>query len=109
MTRVAEIIAPRSPRRTADELRAIAFGWLARPPSSSSSCWSTATPKKSSTSDRGGPARATAFPADLLDALKTADLTPLAPKTVLYVHLHEAALHGVPGGRRVEGLGPVHA
>ena len=31
LARVAEIIAPGSPDATADELRAIAFGWLARP------------------------------------------------------------------------------
>ena len=31
VARVAEIIAPRYPDATADELRAIAFGWLARP------------------------------------------------------------------------------
>ena len=38
------------------------------------------------------PSRATAFPADLLDALRSADLATLAPRSVLYVHLHEAAL-----------------
>ena len=31
MARVAEILAPRYPDATADELRSIAFGWLARP------------------------------------------------------------------------------
>jgi hypothetical protein len=53
------------------------------------------------------PSRAVAFPADLLAALCAADLSALAPKTVLYVHLHEAALQGAPGTARVEGLGPV--
>ncbi len=43
----------------------------------------------------GQPSRATAFPADLLDALKQIDLTPLAPKAVLYVHTHQAAIDGV--------------
>jgi hypothetical protein len=51
--------------------------------------------------------RALAFPADLLEALRAADLSALASKTVLYVHLHEAALQGLPGVARVEGLGPV--
>ena len=45
------------------------------------------------------PSRATAFPADLLDALRSADLSPLAPKAVLYVHLHQAALQGVQGAQ----------
>ena len=53
------------------------------------------------------PSRAYAFPADLLDALRDIDLTPLAPKVVLHVHLHEAALHGTDAVARVEGFGPV--
>jgi hypothetical protein len=48
-----------------------------------------------------------ARPAELLDALREVDLTPLAPKAVLYVHLHEAAVLGAGGVARVEGLGPV--
>ena len=48
-----------------------------------------------------------AVPADLLDALREVDLSPLAPKAVLYVHLHQAAVHGAGGVARVEGLGPV--
>ena len=48
-----------------------------------------------------------AMPADLLDALRELDLSPLAPKAVLYVHLHESAVNGVATGvARVEGLGP---
>ena len=47
--------------------------------------------------------RALAFPADLLTALRAVDLRPLAPRAVLHVHLHEAALHGTPGVARVEG------
>ena len=73
--RVAEIIAPTHPHASADELRAIAFGHLARP-------------------------------AELLQLL-AADLSALAPKAVLYVHLHEAALGGSNAVARVEGLGPV--
>ena len=55
-----------------------------------------------------GLGRPLAFPADLLDALRDIDLTPLAPRGVLHVHLHEAALHGTTDGvARVEGFGPV--
>ncbi|MXG89578.1 hypothetical protein [Nocardioides flavescens] len=46
------------------------------------------------------------MPEALLDALRGLDLEPLRPRTVLYVHLHEAALHGTPAVARVEGLGP---
>ncbi len=49
--------------------------------------------------------RAVAFPADLLEALRGADLTRLRPKAVLHVHLHEAALAG-SAVARAEGLGP---
>ena len=49
--------------------------------------------------------RALAFPADLLDALRSTDLTRLAPRCVLYVHLHESVLRGADGVARVEGLG----
>ena len=57
--------------------------------------------------EAAAPSRAMAFPADLLDALREVDLSPLAPKAVLYLHLHEAAIHGVDAVARVEGLGPV--
>ena len=58
--------------------------------------------------------RALAFPADLLEALQGASLAKLAPKAVLYVHLHESALRPDRGCEhccrgsvaRVEGLGP---
>ncbi len=53
------------------------------------------------------PGRPLAFPAELLDALRDVDLRPLAPKAVLHVHLHEAALHGSEAVARVEGFGPV--
>jgi hypothetical protein len=39
--------------------------------------------------------------------LRSADLSPLAPRAVLYVHLHEAALGGAHAVARAEGLGPV--
>jgi hypothetical protein len=49
--------------------------------------------------------KAIAFPADLLDRLNDVDWTVLRPRHHLYVHLHEAALHGTPGIARIEGLG----
>ena len=107
LTRVAEIIAPRHPDASADEVRSIAFGWLARPAELLQLLLEHRDPQEELDLDDVEPSRATAFPADLLDALKAADLTPLAPKTTLYVHLHEAAINGHGGVARVEGLGPV--
>ena len=104
MSRVAQIIAPRFPDVSPDELRAIAFGWLARP----AELLQLLLEHRDAQDELDlEPSRATAFPADLLDALREADLSPLAPKTVLYVHLHQAAIHGTPAVARVEGLGPV--
>ena len=118
--RVAEIIAPRHPDASPDELRAIALGWLARPAELFTLLIEhTADPDPEldldleadlEESERAGSemSRALALPADLLDALRGLDLTPLAPKGVLHVHLHEAALHGITDGvARVEGFGPV--
>ena len=104
VTRVAEIIAPRHPDASADEVRAIAFGWLARPAELLRLLLEHRDPQEQLDLE---PSRATAFPADLLDALREVDLSPLAPKAVLYVHLHEAAVQGAGGIARVEGLGPV--
>ena len=109
VARVAEIIGPRHPDATADELRSLAFGWLARPAELLQLLLEhrEAQDELDLKLDDDVPSRATAFPADLLDALREADLSPLAPKTILYVHLHEAALAGVNAVARVEGLGPV--
>ena len=104
VARVAEIISPLHPDATADELRSIAFGWLARPAELLRLLLEHRAPQEELELE---PSRATAFPADLLDALREADLTPLAPKTVLYVHLHEAAIAAGRGVARVEALGPV--
>lgn len=117
--RVAEIIAPRHPHAHPDELRALGFGWLARPAelftlllehTQAETGTANAEPELDLALDVEEPepatARALAFPADLLDALRGIDLSPLAPKAVLHVHLHEAALHS-GGVVRVEGLGPI--
>ena len=130
--RVAEIIEPLHPDASPDELRALAFGWLARPselfmlllehadsepdPESEPDIEAESDSYSEPDADLGPdddrpesstPARAYAFPADLLGALRDIDLTPLAPKVVLHVHLHEAALHGTDAVARVEGFGPV--
>lgn len=100
VARVAEILTPTHPHTHIDELRAIAFGYLARP----------AELLQLLLEHNGSddvPSRATAFPTDLLDALRSADLSALASKAVLYVHLHEAALRGADAVARVEGLGAV--
>jgi hypothetical protein len=81
--RVADLIAPDHPDDTSrDELRAIAFGWLARPADLL--------------------ALLTGRPASHVDAER------LRPRAVVYVHLHEAALTGLSAAAaRVQGLGPV--
>ena len=113
--RVADILAPTHAGVGADELRAIAFGYLARPAEllqlllehtdDTLPGTDPAEPDEPDQPDQPR-SRATAFPADLLDALRSLDLTPLAPKAVLHVHLHEAALAGADAVARVEGLGP---
>jgi hypothetical protein len=116
LARVVEIIAPRHPDAKADELRSIAFGWLARPAELLTLLLEHRDEQEALDLDLGDEApedaeaphnRAMAMPADLLDALRDLDLTPLVPKAVLYVHLHEAAVTGAATGvARVEGLGP---
>ena len=105
VARVAEIIAPRFPDAGPDEVRSIAFGWLARPAELLALLLEHRDPQEELDLDEDDtPSRATAFPADLLDALRAADLSPLAPKAVLYVHLHQAA---APWRRRYRpGRGP---
>ncbi|NEN80691.1 hypothetical protein G3T38_20775, partial [Nocardioides zeae] len=102
VTRVAEIITPGHPDATADEVRAIALGYLARPAEllallveHEATASQAETEAEPVTDDEPRePSRATAFPSDLLDQLRRTDLTKLRPKTVLYVHLHEATLLG---------------
>lgn len=105
LARVAEILAPRFPEATADEVRSIAFGWLARPAELLALLLEHRGAQEELDLEMDGdeldgeeaPSRATAFPADLLDALREVDLAPLAPKATLYVHLHEAAVRGAGG------------
>ena len=104
--------SPRSSRRRYPESPptssgSIAFGWLARPAELLQLLLEHRDEQETLdlelASPRAGVPAATAFPADLLDALREVDLTPLAPKTVLYVHLHEAA---VTAPRVCPGRGP---
>lgn len=77
--RVADLIAADHPEANRDELRSIAFGWLARPEDL----------------------------LQLLQAEPAASRRR-RDKAVLHVHLHEAAAAGlVSGVARVDGLGPV--
>ena len=121
LTRVADILADTHTGMTADELRAVAFGYLARP----AELLQLLLEHEIDEADQHGesaqgelgldtdaedtpmPSRATSFPADLLDALRNADFSALAPRAVLHVHLHEAALSGTHAVARVEGLGPL--
>ena len=124
LTRVAEILSHEPEHRDAprDLLRSLAFGWLARPTDLlqllldnahvSAAVGDEPEPALASDEapepepDSGVPSRALALPADLLGALRALDPATLRPRVVLYVHLHEAVLAGLPGVARVEGLGP---
>lgn len=113
VTRVAEILAdqPGHKGTPTQELRSLAFGYLARPAElltlllehTDQPETPDQTTDESSTVEQS---RATAFPTDLLDAMRSLDPSKLRPRAVLYVHLHEAALTGLPGVARVEALGP---
>lgn len=130
---VADILAgrPDNEGRSRDELRSEAMGWLARPAEllqlmleHLESTPAENTPDDPEPEDEppadldldlddpepedepAVPNRALAFPADLLAALRNLDPARMRPKATLYVHLHEAALHGRGGVVRVEGLGP---
>jgi hypothetical protein len=105
--RVADILAGRddSQDRPRGELRAEAFGWLARPAELLALLLEHGTDH-----DDGAQAlmesRSTAFPADLLDRLTHDELTRLRPTARLYVHLDRDVLAGeATGVARVEGLG----
>ncbi|MEO5854256.1 MAG: hypothetical protein ABIQ15_17250, partial [Nocardioides sp.] len=118
LERVADLLTARhTAQRTArhpvtptrDELRSEALGWLARPAELLTLLL------ESTQAEDAGQSRATAFPADLLETLRSLDPVKLRPRTTLYVHLHEAALTGptpgptpdpTPGVARVEGIGP---
>ncbi len=79
--RVADVIGHDHPDAGRDELRSIAYGWLARP---ADLLELLSGGDRTAATDRGG------------------------RKAVVYVHLHEAAVEGLTSGvARVEGLGPL--
>ncbi len=94
-----------------DELRAVAFGWLARPAELLALLLESAVPAEPAEPDHDqpvAPSRAVALPERALELLQSTDLTQLRPRTTLYVHLHQAAVDGTAAGvARVEGLTPV--
>ena len=110
--RVAEILGPQHPDATADEVRAVAFGYLARPAELLALLLEHTDDDGGASARRVGSEgadaplnRTLAFPAELLEALRGADFSAWASQCRLYVHLHEAVLHGADGVARVEGLG----
>ncbi|GAA2135635.1 hypothetical protein GCM10009844_01120 [Nocardioides koreensis] len=131
--RVADILAARPDLRpeapgadlTRDELRALAFGWLARPaellqlllevaesvevekPEADIDQAPELEPEPEvQTGDPLAESRSTALSQRALELFRTADLTKLAPAVQLFVHLHQEVLDGTPGVARVEGIGP---
>ena len=106
LERVADLLTARhTVTPTRDELRSEALGWLARPAELLTLLLESTQPEDA------GQSRATAFPVDLLETLRSIDPAKLRPRAILYVHLHEAALTGpthgpTPGVARVEGIGP---
>jgi hypothetical protein len=116
--RVADILATRPDLRPEtpteierDELRSVAFGWLARPAELLTLLLEAADASSETDPDPGPepePSRAIAVPTATLERLRTLDLAKLRPSVRLHVHLHEAALVGFCGGvARVEELGPM--
>ena len=94
VARVAQILAPRFPDAGADELRSVAFGWLARPAELLQLLLEHRDRRRPRPRPGGEPeaaSRATAFPADLLDALR--DARPVAAGT------EGGALRPPPRGR----------
>ncbi len=105
IARVADILGarPEHASKTRDELRAEAFGWLARP----AELLALLLEHAEQPEDDDLPNRALAFPADLLDRLRDLDPAKLRPSATLYAHVHEAALAARSGTVRLEGLGPI--
>lgn len=119
--RVADILAKKHGHdHNRDELRALAFGWLARPADllqlllehTEIEEQQLDSPPASGDEpqDDHGPVWAPAHLAQTLAglaALSCRQLASLRPKAVVHVHLTDAALRGQEGLARVEDLGPV--
>ena len=108
--RLSDILEPRHPDLSRDEVRALAFGWVARPAEALALLLENLEGAPTADEpDEPELHRAIAFPADLLAQLTAANLALIRPRAVLYVHLHQSALRGAGGPEgvaRVEGLGP---
>lgn len=135
LNRVADVLATRPdlrphtpPELERDELRSLAFGWLARPAELLTLLLESAddgelAPNDGETAPDHGEtdpdeppsedaephvSRALALPAAAVELLRRVDPRRLAPKATVYVHLHQGAVEGTHGGvARVEGLGPL--
>ena len=117
VSRVADILAtdPDHTDTPRDVLRSLAFGWLARPAELLTLLLEHTDGAPAADVPEDEPAepalaRPFAFPADLLDALRSVGPERLRPRVVLYVHLQQAALGNASGAgavARVEGLGPL--
>lgn len=102
LEQVAEQLAarPEHAGQGRDELRSVAFGWLARP---------LDLIRLLAEGEDTPEARS------LVETIAALDPAALRPRAVLYLHLHEATLPGaslpeaggLPGVARVEGLGPM--
>jgi hypothetical protein len=101
--RVADLIGDRHPEAGRDELRSIAMGWLARPAE-------LLELLLQAQADSRELSRATAFPADLLEALQAAKPERFRPLIDLYVHMSDLGVAGLTAPlARVEGIGPLLA
>lgn len=101
--RVADLITDRHPDAGRDELRAIALGWLARPAE-------VVQLLLEAQGESDEVSRATALPADLLEALATVKPERFRPRVDLHVHLSDLSLAGLAAPvARVEGVGPLLA
>jgi hypothetical protein len=109
LERVAEILLARHPDATSDERRSMAMGYFGR----LGELYTLLLQGVVDSDDPAGPdepgelAGALALPADVLALLGDPVIAErIAPRSVLYVHLHEAAILTGDGVARVEGLGP---
>ena len=102
LERVAEILLTSNPDASLDERRSMALGYFGRLGDLFALLLRDAVD-----TDPDDLARALALPADVLELLRDPAIAErIAPKSVLYVHLHEAVLLGEDGVARVEDLGP---
>ena len=111
--RVARILASQGQPGSLEELRAVAFGWLARPAELLTLLLEHQVLEQADPAPAVGDpdeepvSRATRLPAEIAEALRSTDLERLRPRGVLHVHVREEVLEGrVDGVVRCEGLGP---